>query len=198
MQLKDRKKFFHRSIKNTSKTGEPVRIEKREPVILLAYFYDMLRKGEYFYLEDIDNPDLKDWLSELLQKRSCFTVSNSRLRIWRKQLYCGNHKRLDSVLKYLYSGTTLAIMFHVCYHTEFQRFEFAHIMDKFYKSDLMLLKKWLYDLYQIDVKVNFDKYASLFISNDGALELLDIALSDIQDISNPYMKNELLKIREAL
>lgn len=188
------KKFFSRNIINTSKNGEPVRIQKREPVILLGYFFDLLKNNTSLDTCRIScEPDLRDWIKELLIKRGCHTVSLSRLRIWKKHLYYGKYKRLNKILKYLYSGTTLAILL-LFYN---KAFNLQDILDKFYKEDLLLLKRWFLEVYKIEAKVDLDN-VTLSIQQDDLLELIEIALVDIKDISNPYVKNKINRIREEL
>lgn len=188
------RKFFLRNVKNTAKNGKPVRIQKREPVILLGYFFDWLKDDTSLDVSKIScNPDLKDWFKELLNKRAYRTISASRLRVWRKHLYCGEYKRLNRVLKYLYSGTTFAILF-LFYDGVFK---LQDVSDKFYKDDLLLLKRWFSDIFQMEVTVDFDT-VTLSVKEEDLLEMISIALTSIKDVSNPYVKNRLKNIREEL
>ena len=210
--MKNRPIFFSRNVINTAKNEEFTRIQKREPVILAGYFFDAIVYDNDFNLYHIipcrniyyyswkNNCECfgrkpSEWINSVLEERDAFKTKQSMRRIWRKQMYCNKDIRLKQVLKYLYSGISLAVL--LLFVNKKNQFELYLKKNRFQKESIMLLQKWLFDVFEIESKIDSTK-TKLNFSNEVLLKMIDIALKDIVDFTNSYMKNRLTRMREEI
>lgn len=208
--MKNNKKFFSRNIINTARNEEFTRIQKREPVILAGYFFQAFIYDIDFDMYHIILPNsiyyysLKNkcecfglfpprWMYSVLEERDGFETSQKKRRIWKKQMYCGKDIRLKQVLKYLYSGISLAVLLLFID----KKYRISLPKRRFIKEDLILLQKWLLDVFDIESRVDLNK-TKLIISKEHLLKMIDTALKDIEEFSNLYMKKRLSYMRKEI
>ena len=195
---------------NTAKNGEFTRIQKREPVILAGYFFQafvydvdfelhhiiLTNSVHYFSLKNKHERNgfaPTKWMYSVVEARDGFKTSQKKRRIWKKQMYCDKDIRLKQVLKYLYSGISLAVLLLFID----KKYRISLPKRRFIKEDLILLQQWLSDIFDIESEVDLSK-AKLILSKENLLKMIDTALKGIEEFSDPYMKKRLSYMKEEI